>query len=467
MKHLLFAELKSSWPAWLGVSISFVIINTVLALAALVTVAGVYAVQGGQVELISSSAVTFTPFSNFISCMVVGAVIIGASTSLVVESRRGSLARLALSGATPGQIISTIMLQLVIVTVVCAIFGNIIALSLVQPTLDVLTSDPAEELPRISAPFVIWPALLANLLAVGLALIAGFRQARLASRIAPVEALRQSISKSVERMTVGRWIGASLALTIVVLCYASIPALTEGQGKESFSNVITTAAVLLIASAVFLSQLAPLFVVRLTRAWTSLIPSRSPTWHLALGSTIAKGARLTKLVIPIMMTIGLLLSMIALGETMQASLYASGINILLSGIGITAALVFLAAPLAVVLSGSIGTLIMMSRQRDAELALAGIVGATPAQRRIIPLIESFIMTISGMIPGLLMVVLTVVFMAIGIPKTGFVFAFNPPYLELIIAVSACLIVITAATLLPTLRSLKRPEPEVIARLVAE
>ncbi len=40
--------------------------------------------------------------------------------------------------------------------------------------------------------------------------------------------------------------------------------------------------------------------------------------------------------------------------------------------------------LVVAISGGVGVLVMMSRQRDAELALSGAVGTTPAQRTLLP-----------------------------------------------------------------------------------
>lgn len=47
-------------------------------------------------------------------------------------------------------------------------------------------------------------------------------------------------------------------------------------------------------------------------------------------------------------------------------------------------------------SAGVGSLLMMSRQRDAELVLTGIVGGTPVQRVAIPLAEAFMITVTAM-----------------------------------------------------------------------
>ncbi|MGD5639543.1 FtsX-like permease family protein, partial [Xanthomonas citri pv. citri] len=141
----------------------------------------------GTLALTDSTALVYLPGINLVFCALVGASVIGASTSLVVDSRRGSLARLALSGATPRQVVATVMTQLVAVSLACAVLGDVIAYAVLQPTLDVLASERSAELVPPTAVYALWPALLANLLAVGLALVGGFRQAYRASRIPPVE----------------------------------------------------------------------------------------------------------------------------------------------------------------------------------------------------------------------------------------------------------------------------------------
>ena len=398
---------------------------------------------------------------------MIGAVVIGSSTSLVVDSRRGSLARLALSGATPQQIVSTVMVQLVVVSLVCAIIGNVPALLLLQPSLAFLAFERGANYPVPAAVYALWPVLLSNLLAVGLALMAGLRQARRASRVAPVEALRQSVTGAEERMTRGKWWKAGLCVFLIVALYATIPTLAANRNKETISNMIIIAMTLLIITAALLTQLAPVVVGRLTKAWTTFVPSFDPSWDLARATTIAKAGRLTKSVVPVMMAIGLLFGIQALGDTLAASFLANDIDVGLAAGGPETLLVFLGLPLLVALSGSVGSLIMMSKQRDAELALSGIIGTTPGQRFSMPVMEGAIVTVTGAVMSLVMVAVAIGFLAIGFPAADFTVAFSFSWGLFAAAFAAALLITVAATLLPTVPSLHRPETRVIARLVAE
>lgn len=468
MRTLVVAELRDSWSAWLGVSLGFLLTNFALALCALVELAGVRAVQAGMMDRMNSASFTWGPAFNLLLCAIVGMVVIGSSTSLVVDSRRGSLARLALGGATPGQVVLTVMSQLVAVTLACAVVGDVLAYVLLDPTMTfLLATDNNELLVRATPVYALWPVLLANLFAVGLSLVGGYRQARRASRIAPVEALRQASGGSEERMTVGRWVKAGLCLLVVIAAYGSVPAIAASSGKEGFSNTFQAGAVLLVLTGALLAQVSPLVVGPLTGAWTALVPSFDPAWDLVRSTTVVRGARLSRTVVPVMMTIGLFFGMAALGATVQATLLANGDDTQLEGMGLLAMLSVLGLPLLLALSGGVGSLIMMSRQRDAELALSGIVGTTPGQRVAMPVLEGVVIAVTGALMALAMVAVSIGVMAVGVPAAGLVFAFVPPWSTFGAGLGACVLITVAATLLPTLPSLRKPEPRVIARLVAE
>lgn len=110
---------------------------------------------------------------------------------------------------------------------------------------------------------------------------------------------------------------------------------------------------------------------------------------------------------------------------------------------------------------------MMSRQRDAELALSGIVGTTPGQRLAMPVLEGVVIAVTGALLSVVMVAVSVGIMAVGVPAVHLVFAFSPPWSVFAVGFLVCLAITVLATLLPTVASLRQPEPRVIARLVAE
>jgi len=467
VRHLHVAELRDSWSAWLGVSIAFVVTNLALAVSALALLASVTAIESGALDGYDSTALAIVPGINFVFCAVIGTVVIGFSTSLVVDSRRGSLARLALSGATPGQVVSTMMTQLAAVSLACSLVGGLLAFAALRPALRLLAHGQGEGTPAPEPVYAVWPVLVAGLFAVGLALVGGFKQARRASRIPPVEALRQSGVASGQRMTVVRWVGVGVCLLILVAAFRAVPQLTADPAADTLSSVVQAGLGLLVVTAVLLALLAPAVVGPLTRGWTLLVPPFDPSWQLSRSTAVVKAARLAKSVVPVMMTIGLLFGMLALGQIFQASIAATGDDTRLTAAGLSSTLVFLGSPLAIALAGGVGSLVMMSKQRDAELALTGIVGTTPAQRVAMPVLEGVIIAVTGALLAVVMVAVPIGFLAVGLPAAGFAFAFSPDYVAFALAFVVALAVTVAATLLPTLASLRRPEPRVIARLVAE
>ncbi|MFT4294868.1 MAG: hypothetical protein QM582_05580 [Micropruina sp.] len=465
MRRLQVAELRDSWTAWLGVCLTFITVNFALALSALVEHVGVDAVLSGRMDYWSSASYTFAPALNLVLCLIVGAVVIGGSTSLVVDSRRGSLARLSLVGATPAQVVSTIMSQLVVVSLACAVVGDLVAYAMLQPTLQYLNDDPTLQLVVPDAVYAVWPVLAANLAAAGIALIGGHRQARRAGAIPPVEALRIAAAAPDERMGAARWVRFGLCVAVLAAAFALIPVLVSLEPKERFSNVVLAAVVVLIVAGAMLSVLAPAIVGPVTRAWTRLVPTRDPIWRLARTIAAVKGARFSKSVTPVMMTIGLLFGMVLLGGVMTGVVRSLGVE--LSAAGPTTMVSMLGLPLAVALSGGVGSLLMMAKQREAELALVGVAGATPGQRFSLPVLEGVIVTVTGALLSLAMVGMTLGFLAVALPAAGFPLIVVPQYETFAASFGICLLVTIAATLGPSLGSLRKPEPAIIARLVAE
>ncbi len=103
MLRLHLAELRDSWSAWLGVGLTFVVVNAALVIPALTLVSGLHAVDVGMIAQEDSSGYTIFQVIMILMTTCVGGPVIGSATGLVVGSRRGSLARLALAGATPGR----------------------------------------------------------------------------------------------------------------------------------------------------------------------------------------------------------------------------------------------------------------------------------------------------------------------------------------------------------------------------
>lgn len=471
MRRLQRAELRASWSTWLGVSLAFITTNFALMLSALTLVAGEHAVRTWQVDPLDSTAFVIIPAQNLVFCAVIGMVVIGTATNLALSARRGALARLALNGATPGQIVATVLVQLTLVSVVSSLIGALLALLALKPALAYLAHERIEAGTPMPVPEPVWsswPLALTAAAAIGVAILGGLRQTIRASRVSPVEALREHSGDGQSiQMTVGRIICTVLAGLVLLAAYGSIAVLTADPTSETISNLVLVAMTVLVIRAVVLALLAPVLVGPLTRAWVSLLPLPNASWQLATRTVNARARRLTRSVVPVMMTIGLLLGMLAVWGSLESTLIANGYHIEITATGPATLLVFLGLPLLIALAGGVGSLIMMSRQRDAELALFGIVGATPHQRIVIPILEAVIITVTATILGLVMAGGAIAVLAIGLPLAGMTYAFVPPLAMFVASLTVTLVITVAATVLPTLRALREVEPVLIGRLIAD
>lgn len=181
---------------------------------------------------------------------------------------------------------------------------------------------------------------------------------------------------------------------------------------------------------------------------------------------VARADRLVKSVVPAMISVGLVFGIMAMADSVNATLRVNNYGYQLEGASIIAVFGVFGLSLAIALAGSVGNLVMMARQRDAELALDSIVGATPRQQVILPALEATIVTCSAGLLGLAMAGVSIGVLARGMPYILDVSAVSVPWWTLLGMLLGMWIIVLAATVLPSLPSLRHPAPRVIARLVA-
>ena len=167
-----------------------------------------------------------------------------------------------------------------------------------------------------------------------------------------------------------------------------------------------------------------------------------------------------------MFAVGLAFGLLSFGRTLNSTLAALGMPAL-DGSSMQTLLALFALPLVVAVAGSVGSLVMMSRQRDAELALDGVIGATPAQQAAIPVLEAFLVVVTASIMGLLMAAACIGSLALGLGLLVDEPVIVVPWATLAWVALIGFVVTAAAALLPTLPSLHQPAPKVIARLIAD
>lgn len=465
MIRLALADLRDSWLAWLGVSVAFVTLNCALALSVIVLSSAAASSEalgtdGTQLLIVDGGV-------NVVLSSLVGLAVIGAATGLVVTSRRAAVARLLLAGAAPGQVTRLITAQVGVVALAASILGTIVAIVLALTVLHIIIED--RELAAIestvSLPLLAGTALLSALLGM----LGGLRQARAASAIPPVEALREATGGQTRVVGPLRLVLRGLRF---VLSFAVIAAMfgwvgvapTEG-GRDVASQITHMAFIAIPLAGLGLTAILPWIVGPVTRLWTGALPIRSAPWHLARHTVLVKRDRLIRSIIPVMFAVGLVFGLMIVGETFVQVAELLGVG-RLEGSSATSMLTLIGLPLAVAVAGAVGNLVMMSRQRSAELALDGVIGATPRQQLLVPAFEALIITLTASILGLIMSVIGGGMLAYGLSRVLPEATLAIPWSLLGGSVLVCLVVVMAATVLPVLRSLREPAPKVIARLVA-
>lgn len=470
MLRIYRAELRDSWPAWLSVSLTFIMVNAALALTIIVGFTGLAAMAAGRLSFENSAAWTIGQALVLLAIVLVALPVVGSATSLVVASRRGGLARLALAGATPAQVRGAISAQLAVVSLLCAPMGDALAVFATSPWLALMDYQARNEPGWVSLPpnFAPLPIIAANLICSLLVVWAGSRQARVASEIPPVEALRQSQAPERRtRLKPGGWAVAILGAGLVAGSFLSVQVQLEHRYKETVSNLLILGFMQVYLWGGLLATLAPVLVGPLTRCWTALVPTSSGSWQLARATVSARVDRLYKSVVPVMFTFALGVGSLSVVDSMIATMAVSmGRLDLAVPMWDTFVLQF-GLPLLIAFAGGVGSLLMMGRQRDAELALAGLAGATPAQRVAMPALEALIITVTAVLLAAVVIVPSLAFQAYSLSAAGLIWTPSLSVPMVIGTFVGGLLITTLATVLPTLPARRLPERRVIARLVTE
>jgi len=470
MLSLLLAELRAARWAWLGVSVSFLVANLALAvpllvLGAVVRASGLPGIDAG-IAVFSTAGMAGL---NLTLALVVGAAVIGSATTLVVGSRRPAIAHLALAGATPGQVTALLLGQVAVVSLATALVADLAAAAALSWLLRQYATIRAAEGLDATPPATVDVGLLvgANLTGLLLAIGAGLWQAWRAGRIPALEALRVSRSAPPDATRRGRWLVGFLVATLLVglfLAFAEAPAT---PAHTAVMNVLVVSVLVVPLTGWLLACASPITIKHLTRAWTALIPTGAASWHLARHTVIARSDRLARSVVPVMCTIGVIVGIHASMLTGNEILRVNGVERTSEYVSLPNMLVMLGLACLIGVAGSVGNLLMMSRQRDAELALAAVAGATPGQRVAFLVLEGVIVTVTAALLAAAMVGVGIAFGVVGLTVLLPVAAVVFPFTEFAWVAGACLLIVMAAITLPSLPPLRQPPSRVVARLVAD
>lgn len=466
MISLHIAELRGSWRAWASVSLAFIATGFALSIGSIVIAASNQALQAGRLDDTGAVGLIAIAGMNLFVGILVGIGVLSSSAQLVINSRRPAIARLALAGASPVQIRNTLSSQLFVVSLVCSVIGALIAIAVQIPVFDALISGADGFVGQPLHFTVPIPALLAAITGVVLvALLAGVPVATRATRIPPVEALRQASMEPDEKVKTSTKVVFGIFVAVILVISAASYYAFSLNDLQKGDQITMIGILVLVLSGLAMQRGAAVLMRPLTKAWTSLVRTSSPAWHLARHTVLARSTRLVRTVVPIMFAVGLstgLITMVSMFNVIIERKYGPGESTdSVSGLILLVGLGFLIS-----LAGGVGNLLMMGRQRDAELALAGISGATEDQQRGMVAFEGLIVGVTATILGLIMCAYTTLYVVVAF----YIYAeptFATDWLALIVVVSGALVLAVVATAGPSLPTLRQPPQKVVARLIAD
>jgi hypothetical protein len=250
--------------------------------------------------------------------------------------------------------------------------------------------------------------------------------------ISPLEAMRSEGVREIP-MTRRKWVGmivwGGIAIALLVLA-ATMTRMDAAVNVALYGGVLGIVAV---------NIGGPVIVVGLVSAWTRLLPEHvSASWFLARKTLLAATARTVATVGSISVAVFLFTAIFSLQTAIGGGTDINGF-VLLVGF-----------PLAISVSGSVVLVFMAGQQREREIHLAELAGATPAQQRRQALFEAVIVVVTGSGIGLLLSAAMIAVM-----QPAIVAALGHPQMNLswghFLSVTAVLLILNiTATVIPTL-----------------
>ncbi|MGF9756578.1 ABC transporter permease [Microvirga sp. 0TCS3.31] len=268
----------------------------VVALAsALLTVTGVLVESGLRLPPADGGLLVALGTSFAGTALVLAVLVVSATTTLALRRRRHEFALLRVVGATRDQVRGQVSTELLLLSAVAAPVGAVAGLALAR-RLDPALRDAGVVDAGFTSVLSPFPVLVAVLVVVPTALVAGRLAARETVRAAPTTAVRDS---AVEACPVGRVRRVAAALTAAAgVATALTPAVVPGAMGGA---IAASSAFLLIGAA----ALAGPLLVEWTfgRAGAVSGARSSASTRLAVGNLRGFSRRLTAVVVPLALVI--------------------------------------------------------------------------------------------------------------------------------------------------------------------
>lgn len=332
-------------------------------------------------RLLPAGIISATSIS-FLILAVVASLTVRNVVNTIVYQRRRVMALWQLAGMTDRQLLRILRSQVAALSVVAFVLAAVVALLTVSWILDVLRAAGL----LFTPPMTTWGIYAGYAIGAILGILISVLAVRGASSelraISPLEAIRSEGIRELP-MTRRRWIG------VVIWGAVGVATAFSALTSQTLEGAVNGSLLAGILGVVVLNLGGPVFIIGLVGAWTRLIPEHlSASWFLARKTLTAASSRTVA-------TCGSISIAVFLFTALFSQQTAGG------GESDVASFVLLVGfPLAISVAGSITLVLMAGQQREREIHLAELAGATPAQQRRQAAFEALIVVVTGSGVGL-------------------------------------------------------------------
>lgn len=445
MNRLILSDLVTHARVWLGVLAVIVVAGFVGAIAAGLLETGFR--HGGRVlDGLSSTSAAVIMFTS-----ITALIVLTSTAGLTVALQKRNYALWQIVGIRPSLVGLVVLGQLAIVGALGAVIGSLIAIPVFEPLFIWVFRDWSN-MKGISLHLDAGSVLIVVATVTAVVMLGGLRGARQASRVPPIEALRDP---EPPRVKMG-WL--RIILTLLILCGA-IALAWALDGRASLSGFSGQAILITPLIAAAMVTAGPVLFPVVLRAWTSLVPAEvSASWYLARNSSRYRLSQSTATISPLLVATALAGGLYTMAATMDQALADRSGSTTSTGLAPEGVVILLGGPLLLSAVAAAATVFMSGGVRERELALIQAAGSTQPTVILTAFWEAVIYTVTAAILGAAATVIGGIIIAAKLALTFPVISFS----TLTLIAAGGFILILAATLAPTAAALRHEIPRTLA-----
>lgn len=359
MIRLIVGDLVAQSRVWAGMLAVVIATGFVAAIAAGLIETG--ATHGGRVQ----DGLSSTSGAVIVFTTATALIVLSGSANLTVSLHQRGYALWQIVGIRPALVGLVVLVQLVIIALVGAGIGFLIAVS-IFPVLFDYVFQSWERMPGISLHLGGASAIWVLLSVLGVVLLGGLRGARRASRVSPVEVLREP---EMPRARV-EWFRY---LVLVGLLLGLVSVIVNLDREDASLSTISGAGLFLtpLIAAAFAAA-GPLLYPLVLRGWTALVPRKvSASWFFARHSARFRLSRSSAAIGPLMVAVALTGGLYTMAASIDAVQGRSGGTLAPEGV-----VILLGGPLLLSAVAAAATVFMTGQSREREFSLLQAAGAT-------------------------------------------------------------------------------------------